>query len=86
MDLHAFREQITEHISEDQRKQKERYDKVRREVPRYQVGNVVIVEITSERPTGESRKLLPKFKGPFKIFRVIGNDRYEVENLRESGR
>jgi hypothetical protein len=34
--------------------------------------------------TGSSRKLLPKFKGPFTVTRVIFNDRYEVEDLRET--
>ena len=86
LDLSELREQISNHISEDQRQQKERYDKTRREATRYQEGDLVMVEITSEQATGESRKLHPKFKGPFRICRVLVNDRYEVEDLRQGGR
>jgi transposase InsO family protein len=83
IDLQELRGQIKDHISDDQRKQKERYDRSRREADRYEVGDLVLVSITSEVATGSSRKLLPKFKGPFRVTRVLFNDRYEVEDLRE---
>jgi transposase InsO family protein len=83
VDLKELREGIKEHIADDQRKQKERYDKTRREAERYQVGDLVLILITSEPCTGSSKKLHPKFKGPFRVTRVLFNDRYEVEDLRE---
>lgn len=52
----------------------------------YQVEDIVMVEIMNERPGGESRELLPKFKGPLKICKVLGNDQHEVKDLREGGR
>ncbi|CAH1998111.1 unnamed protein product, partial [Acanthoscelides obtectus] len=33
---------------------------------------------------GASRKLVPKYKGPFKVTKVLYNDRYEVVDLREN--
>lgn len=84
--LAELRKQISDHITEDQRRQKERYDKARREATQYQGGELVMVEITTERTTGESRKLRPKFKGPSRVHRVLENDRYQVEDLQQGGR
>jgi transposase InsO family protein len=83
LDIPTLRSTISAHISEDQRQQKERYDRKVRDAPVYQVGDLVMVLITSEPPTGSSRKLLPKFKGPFRVSTVLLNDRYEVEDLRD---
>jgi transposase InsO family protein len=80
--IQDLRHKISDHITEDQRKQKERYDKSRRDAIKYSIGDLVMLRITSEPATGGSRKLLPKFKGPFRITRVLFNDRYEVEDLR----
>lgn len=33
--------------------------------------------------TGASRKLLAKFKGPFRVVKTLSNDRYDIEDLRE---
>lgn len=86
LNLSELCKKIKKHITQDQRKQKERYDKARRETSQYEEGDVVMVEITNEQPTGESRKLSPKFKGLFRVHRVLYNDRYEVKDLREGGR
>lgn len=86
VDLQSLRLHIKDHITDDQRKQKERYDKRRRRAERYELGDLVLVQITSEASTGSSRKLLPKFKGPFQVVRVMLNDRYEVEDMREQRR
>ena len=42
--------------------------------------------IKSHVNTGVSKKLLPKFKGPFRVIKVLFNDRYELEDLREGVR
>lgn len=83
LDLTELREQISKNITEGQKRQKECYDRGRREAPKYKDGELVLVRITSEQATGESRKLSPKFRRPFRIQRVLHNDRYEVEDLRE---
>ncbi|CAK9796589.1 Transposon Ty3-I Gag-Pol polyprotein [Anthophora quadrimaculata] len=83
LDLQTLRENISSHISKEQRIQKERYDRTRREARRYTVDELVLVQVTSDPATGGNRKLLPKYKGPFRIRTVLSNDRYEVEDLRE---
>lgn len=66
--------------------QKERYDRTRRDATKYNDGDLVLVQITSDPAIGSSRKLHPKFKEPFRVHRVLINNRYEVEDLREGRR
>lgn len=86
LDLDELRNSIEAHINQEQRAQKERYDKARRDATKYNKGDLVLVQITSDPATGSSKKLHPKFKGPFRIHQVLMNDRYEVEDLREGCR
>ncbi len=86
VNLAELRGQISEHITQDQRKQKERYDKLRRVADMYAIDDVVMILITSQANTGSSKKLHPKFRGPFRVTKRLYNDRYEVEDLREGFR
>lgn len=86
LNLDELRTDIKAHIDQAQQEQKERYDKARRNATKYNAGELVLVQITSDSATGSSRKLHPKFKGPFRIRKVLINDRYEVEDLREGSR
>jgi hypothetical protein len=52
----------------------------------FQVGDLVLLKVTSAQATGSSQKLLPKWRGPFKITRQLGNDRYEVQDIPGSVR
>ncbi|XP_050311652.1 uncharacterized protein LOC126747193 [Anthonomus grandis grandis] len=83
VDIHTLRQTISGRISEDQRRQKERFDKKRAEATKYEEGQLVRIN-NALTATGGSKKLLPRFKGPFRVFKVLPNDRYEVEDLRES--
>lgn len=86
LDLNEIRTNISKHITEDQKRQKERYDKARRDAAKYREGELVMVHVTSPQASGTSRKLNAKYKGPFRITKVLMNDRYEVEDLREGSR
>lgn len=86
LSLDELRQDMKTHIDKGQLAQKERYDKARQHAKRYHEGDLVLVQITSEPATGSSRKLHPKFKGPFRVRKVLINDRYEVEDLREGFR
>ncbi|CAH1988621.1 unnamed protein product [Acanthoscelides obtectus] len=83
LDLEEVRHKISGHIEDDQKKQKERYDKSRRNATQYNEGDLVSVLITSIPSTGTSHKLHAKYKGPFRVTKKLFNDRYEVEDLRE---
>ncbi|CAH0715814.1 unnamed protein product, partial [Brenthis ino] len=76
--IEDIRREMTEQIRDNQDKQKQRFDKIRKEVT-YNVGDLVRIEreISS---TGNSRKLIPKLRGPYRIKEVLDNDRYVVED------
>jgi transposase InsO family protein len=52
----------------------------------YQEGDLVLIRISSTPATGSSQKLLPKWRGPFRVAKVLGNDRYEVKDIPGTGR
>lgn len=86
LELGELRKDIKARSDLKQREQKERYDRARREAIKYQEDDLVLIRITSDPATGTSKKLHPKFKDPFRVKKVLVNDRYEVEDLREGSR
>jgi hypothetical protein len=76
-DLAELRSKIHQRITKDQKAQKERFDKTRAAATKYVKGQLVMVS-NAVSSTGTSKKLLPKFKGPFKIRTVLPNDRYDT--------
>ncbi|KAI8441761.1 hypothetical protein MSG28_005453 [Choristoneura fumiferana] len=79
MDREPILQQVSEHIGKQQAYQKHQYDKRRTEAKKYKVGDLVRVQ-RHHSATGQSRKLLPKFQGPYRITKVFDHDRYEVED------
>lgn len=75
--------ELCKNINQTRQRQKEYYDKKRREATRFKESDVIMAQVTSEIATGKSRKLRPKFKGPFRITKVLSNDRHDVEDMRE---
>lgn len=77
--IDSIREEINQYITQYQDKQKAYYDKHTSEPKKYSVGDLVSVdrEIPS---TGQSRKLVPRFQGPYRVTRILDNDRYQIED------
>lgn len=46
----------------------------------YKEGDLILIR-NEPQATGESRKLEPKYKGPYQVSRVLGNDRYLIEDV-----
>lgn len=60
---------------------KTQFDKKRRAAPELSKGDIVMIR--SEPPaSGESRKLLPKYRGPYEVVKSIGNDRYLIQDIK----
>lgn len=75
-----MRDRVQGIISEKQIKMKESYDKKRAPTKIFKEGDLVMISNhCSEK--GKSKKLLPKFRGPFKISSVLDKDRYEVSSI-----
>lgn len=83
VDLHKMRQEARERIIVDQQRQKAYFDAKRRIAPDYNVGDVVMIPAAPEA-TGRSKKLTAKYRGPFKIVAKLPNDRYEVQDERET--
>lgn len=77
--LDKIREEINEYIVGYQDKQKAAYDKKACTPALYSVGDLVSIE-REIQSTGQSRKLIPKFQGPYRVVEVLGNDRYRIED------
>lgn len=86
VDVTALRNKITDKIKVMQAQQKDKFDAHRAEPVNYSEGDLVLVKISSIVSTGQSKKLVPKWKGPFKVSKVLENDRYEVKGIFGSER
>uniref|UniRef100_A0A1B0DM01 Uncharacterized protein n=1 Tax=Phlebotomus papatasi TaxID=29031 RepID=A0A1B0DM01_PHLPP len=71
------REQAWRKMKEDHKKFVEKFNEGRKSPHKYQVGDLVLAK-TEHPASGESRKLLPRFRGPYQVKRVLGADRYEI--------
>lgn len=86
--LEQIREQASERIIEQQRRDKYRFDSKRKSKHTYAVGDLVSVnrEVPSD---GRSKKLVNKYQGPYRITKLLPNDRFAIEDTpltRKPGR
>lgn len=81
VDVSELRKRVCEKYPVYQARQKEQFDAKRSAPKQFQVGDLVLLRITSNKCTGTSQKLLPKWRGPFRIAAILGNDRYEVREI-----
>lgn len=56
------------------------YDKRHKKPSQYKEGDLVMIR-QGAYPVGTNRKLLPKFKGPFKINKVLAKNRYVITDV-----
>lgn len=75
-----LRQTVKENIENNQEKMKTMFDKKRAPTRTFQIDDLVM--IPNHNPDkGKSKKLAPKYKGPFKVSGVLDNDRYEVSSI-----
>jgi hypothetical protein len=86
LDVTEIRARMVAHTERYQASQKNRFDHPRSTPRLYQEGDLVLIRISSTPATGSSQKLLPKWRGPFRVAKVLGNDRYEVKDIPGTGR
>ena len=55
------------------------YDQKRKDGPQYQPGDLVRLNAKNIRTRRPTKKLAPKFYGPFKVLRRIGRNAYSLE-------
>jgi len=78
--LLKLREAASNNIIKTQSKSASQYNKSRREPVMYNVNDYVMIRNFDVTP-GMNKKLVPKFKGPYAVKRVLDNDRYVVADI-----
>lgn len=78
-DLETIREQVKQRIQKSQQQQKSIYDAKRKTPRQYKCGDLVMIRNFESTP-GISKKLIPQFRGPYEISKVLRNDRYIVSD------
>lgn len=78
-DLDKIRQDASQNIRKTQQYSKDRYDQTRKMATAYKEGDYVMIKNIDTTP-GVNKKLIPKFKGPYVVKRVLRNDRYVLED------
>lgn len=78
-DLEQLRTKAKKNIEESQERYKIYFDKKRKEPHKYKIGDYVMVRNFETTP-GISKKLIPRFKGPYKVVKELRNDRYVLQD------
>ncbi|EFN68705.1 hypothetical protein EAG_08099, partial [Camponotus floridanus] len=79
-DLELMRDKAQANIDEAQSKNETRYNLRRRPTRGYNVGDYVEIRNIETTP-GINKKLIPKFKGPYVIKKVLDHDRYVITDI-----
>jgi len=79
-DLIRLRERAAEKIEKSQKYTKEYFDRRRKRARIYKEGDYVMIK-NIETGKGISRKIIPEFKGPYEVARVLRNDRYVIKDV-----
>ena len=79
-DLSSVREKANKQIQKDQDVNKRLYDRKHKTAKKYQIGDKVMIRNFDNSP-GVSQKMIPKFKGPHQIDRILRNDRYVLKDV-----
>lgn len=79
IDINEDRELACQNLQRNSIKQKQEFDRKRRAPPIVNVGDYVVIQQQNPR----LGKLAPKFKGPYKVIKVLPNDRFEINSKRK---
>lgn len=79
-DLPMIRQQASVAIEALQQENSQAYNKKHKAPNLYKIGEYVMIRNIDNTP-GINRKLIPKFKGPYMIKKVLDNDRYIVTDI-----
>lgn len=77
-DLSTIRDEVKRRIDGAQMAQKRYHDQGRRPARTYNNGDLIKITKVAFQNDGKSRKLMPTYEGPFRVDKVLGNDRYKV--------
>lgn len=79
-DIPRLRERASKRNEKQQDASKRRFDRRHKAVSKYQIDDKVMIRNFDNSP-GVSTKMIPKFKGPYQVDRVLRNDRYVIKDI-----
>lgn len=79
-DLHKIRSKTKSRIETSQAYNENYYNKHRQKQLEYELGGLVMIKNFENTP-GVSKKLIPRFKGPYEVVTKLRNDRYVVADV-----
>lgn len=76
------RAEASEKMLQQQRAAEKRFDKRRKVPTSYKIGDLVRIEKTliDKTTLGKSKKLVAKFQGPYRIMKILPDDRFLIED------
>mgnify|MGYP006948252065 FL=1 len=86
IDVSKIRKKAARNLKENRIRQNVEFNKRRCAPKMFIVGDKVLTKVTSFPANNESKKLLPKYRGPFTVVEVLPNDRYKVKECIHSER
>ncbi|KYQ47742.1 hypothetical protein ALC60_13230 [Trachymyrmex zeteki] len=75
-----IREEAIGRMLQEQQKQRLHYDRKHKVPIKYKAGDLVMVKNFDSTP-GASKKLLPKYRSPYEVKKILGNDRYLLTDV-----
>lgn len=82
-DIETLRQAASCNVRRKQAKMKRHFDKKRKECKVYKKGDLVLWKnLKSCSETGVNKKLDSSYAGPYKIFKVLGHDRYMIASVK----
>lgn len=85
-DLEKLRDDVSQRVRSKQGYQKQRYDEKHVPPKTFGIGQHVLIRKAKGSNDGQSRKLEPRYKGPFVVTKALDRDRYVVDELPGSKR
>lgn len=79
-DVHMVRDIASKNIENCQKNNEIYYNKKRKESHMYKEGELVLIS-NVDTTIGVNKKLIPKYKGPYRIYKCLGNDRYIIKDV-----
>lgn len=79
-DLAILRQKANNRILAAQNYNESYYNSKHAEAPKFEIGNYVVISNIDVTP-GINKKLLPKYKVPYVVKKVLANDRYVIGDI-----
>ncbi|KAI5645205.1 hypothetical protein NE865_02753 [Phthorimaea operculella] len=78
----TIRTEATKNLGKTSETMRKYFNAKRKTPTKYKINDLVLWKGSADRNVDVRRKLKEKYSGPYKIIKVIGNDRYVISSLK----